>query len=194
MVTLGVTFRLMTRARGPIGGARTAWWAYATASSAFVLRSRFGTVVTLSLRSEFSGSPAPEAITARTPRNTGGTATPTASWLRWRCHYPQAVFPYPRLREERARRTRDDPEFELLDGDRYWQIAADYAKAAPDDILIRVTARNAGPEPAELHILPTLWFRNRWSWKNTVAKPVVVRDASNGTECVAIAEEVMLGA
>jgi hypothetical protein len=109
------------------------------------------------------------------------------------------VFPYARLREGSARRTRDDPEFELLDtgifdGDRYWQIAADYAKAAPDDILIRVTARNAGPEPAELHILPTLWFRNRWSWKNTVAKPVVVRDASNGTECVAIAEEVMLGA
>jgi hypothetical protein len=131
----GVTFRLMTRARGPTGGARTAWRPYATASSAFVLRSRFGTVATLSLRSEFSGSPAPEAITARTPRNTGGTATPTASWLRWRCHYPQAVFPYPRLREQRARRTRDDPEFELLDGDRYWQIAADYAKAAPDDIL-----------------------------------------------------------
>ena len=69
-------------------------------------------------------------------------ATPTASWLRWRYHYPQAEFPYVRLREENARRTRDDPEFELLDtgifdGDRYWQITADYAKAAPDDILIQ---------------------------------------------------------
>ncbi len=68
----------------------------------------------------------------------------------------------------------DDPEFELLDagifdGDRYWQIMADYAKAAPDGILIRITARNAGPEPAELHILPTLWFRNRSSWEDAVA-------------------------
>ena len=68
----------------------------------------------------------------------------------------------------------DDPGFELLeagifDGDRYWQIMTDYAKAAPDGILIRVTARNAGPEPAELHILPTLWFRNRSSWEDAVA-------------------------
>ena len=125
-------------------------------------------------------------------------ATPTASWLSWRYHYPQAEFPYARLREENARRTRDDPEFELLDtgifdGDRYWQITADYAKAAPDNVLIRIVARNAGPEPAELHILPTLWFRNRWSWEDGVAKPVI-RDASNGTNAVAIAEDEMLGA
>jgi hypothetical protein len=125
-------------------------------------------------------------------------ATPTASWLRWRYHYPQAEFPYARLREENARRTRDQPEFELLDtgvfdGDRYWQITADYAKAAPDDVLIRIAARNAGPEPAELHILPTLWFRNRWSWEDGVAKPVI-RDTSDGTDSVAIAEEEMLGA
>jgi hypothetical protein len=70
-------------------------------------------------------------------------ATPTASWLRWRYHYPQAEFPYARLREENARRTGDDPEFELLDtgifeGDRYWQITADYANAAPGDVLTRV--------------------------------------------------------
>ena len=125
-------------------------------------------------------------------------ATPTASWLRWRYHYPQAEFPYARLREENARRTREEPEFELLDtgvfdGDRYWQITADYAKAAPDDILIRIAARNAGPEPAELHILPTLWFRNRWSWEDGVSKPVI-RDASSETDTVAIAEDEMLGA
>jgi hypothetical protein len=125
-------------------------------------------------------------------------ATPTASWLRWRYHYPQAEFPYARLREENAHRTRDDPEFELLDtgifdGDRYWQITADYAKAAPDDILIRVTAHNTGPEPAELHILPTLWFRNRWSWDDGVAKPVI-RDASDGANAIAIAEDDELGA
>ena len=106
-------------------------------------------------------------------------ATPTASWLSWRYHYPQAEFPYARLREENARRTRDDREFELLDtgifeGDRYWQITADYAKAAPDDVLVRIAARNAGPEAAKLHILPTLWFRNRWSWQDGVAKPCFV--------------------
>ena len=105
-------------------------------------------------------------------------ATPTASWLSWRYHYPQAEFPYARLREENARRTRDDPEFELLDtgifdGDRYWQITADYAKAAPDDICIRIAARNMGPEPAELHLLPTLWFRNRWSWDDDAPKPEI---------------------
>jgi Glycosyl hydrolase family 63 C-terminal domain len=125
-------------------------------------------------------------------------ATPTASWLSWRYHYPQAEFPYARLREENARRTRDEPEFELLDtgifdGDRYWEIMADYAKTVTDDICIRIAARNAGPEDAELHILPTLWFRNRWSWGDGVAKPVL-RDASNGTDSLVIAEDDMLGA
>ena len=125
-------------------------------------------------------------------------ATPTASWLSWRYHYPQAEFPYERLRQENASRTRDEPEFELLDtgvfeGDRYWQITADYAKAAPDDVLIRIIARNMGPEPADLHLLPTLWFRNRWSWEDGVPKPVI-RDASNETGSLVIAEDERLGA
>ena len=124
-------------------------------------------------------------------------ATPTYSWLRWRYHYPQAEFPYERLRQENAKRTRGQPEFELLDtgvfdGDRYWQITADYAKAAPDDVLIRITARNVGPEAAEFHILPTLWFRNRWSWEDGVSKPVL-RDASDATGSVVIAEDETLG-
>jgi len=125
-------------------------------------------------------------------------ATPTYSWMRWRYHYPQAEFPYARLRQENANRSRDQPEFELLDTDvfdqdRYWQITADYAKAAPDDVLIRITARNAGPEPAELHILPTLWFRNRWSWDDSVPKPVI-HDVSSETGSAAIAEDERLGA
>jgi hypothetical protein len=125
-------------------------------------------------------------------------ATPTYSWLRWRYHYPQAEFPYERLRLESAKRTRNQPEFELLDtgvfdGDRYWEITADYAKAAPDDVLIRITARNTGPEPAEIHILPTLWFRNVWSWQDGVPKPVI-RDASNETGSAVIAEDDKLGA
>src|SRR5271168_4063771 len=125
-------------------------------------------------------------------------ATPTASWLRWRYHYPQAEFPYERLRQENANLTREQPEFELLDtgafdGDRYWQITAEYAKAASDDVLIRIAARNAGPDPAELHILPTLWFRNRWSWDDGVPKPAI-REVSNETGSVVIAEDAKLGA
>ena len=96
------------------------------------------------------------------------------------------------------RSAHEQPEFEVLDtgafdDDRYWQITAEYAKAAPDDVLIRVLARNAGPESAELHILPTLWFRNRWSWEDGVPKPVL-RDVSNETGSVVIAEDEKLGA
>jgi hypothetical protein len=96
-------------------------------------------------------------------------ALPTGSWLRWRYHYPQAEFPYARLREENARRGRDEPEFELVDtgifdGDRYFAITADYAKAAPDAYALRITVRNAGPERSTLHVLPHLWLRNMWSW------------------------------
>src|SRR5437667_6780232 len=99
-------------------------------------------------------------------------STPTHSWLRWRYMYPQAEFPYARLVEENGRRGRDDPEFELLDtgvfqDDRYFDVFAEYAKAGTDDILIRITAINRGPDAATLHLLPTLWFRNTWSWGRT---------------------------
>jgi hypothetical protein len=103
-------------------------------------------------------------------------STPTHSWMRWRYVYPQAEFPYADLVAENGRRGRDRPEYELLDAgafdeDRYWDITVDYAKAAPDDICIRMRIRNAGPEPAVLHALPTLWFRNRWSWSDRVTRP-----------------------
>jgi hypothetical protein len=96
-------------------------------------------------------------------------ATPTASWLRWRYHYPQAEFPYRELREQNAARSKDDPEFELIDTgvfaeDRYFIITADYAKAAPDAYALRITVENPGPETARLHVLPHLWFRDLWSW------------------------------
>ncbi len=95
-------------------------------------------------------------------------AVPSAAWLRWRYHYPQAAFPYERLIEENGRRSRLEPEYELLDtgvfdDDRYWIVEVHYAKAEPDDILVRVVVRNRGPEAATLHVLPTLWFRNTWS-------------------------------
>ena len=96
-------------------------------------------------------------------------ATPTASYLKALYKYPQAEFPYARLVEENGRRGLNDPEFELVDTGifnegRYFDVVAEYAKRAPDDILIRVTVTNRGPDAAELHLLPTVWFRNTWSW------------------------------
>src|SRR5258708_9381304 len=95
--------------------------------------------------------------------------TPTHSFMKMLYKYPQAAFPYRQLVEENRAKGRDEPEFELLDtgifdGDRYFDIFIEYAKAAPDDILIRITAINRGLDAAQLHRLPTLWFRNMWSW------------------------------
>src|SRR5262249_55722727 len=96
-------------------------------------------------------------------------ATPTASYLKAQYRYPQAAFPYEKLLTENARRTKHDPEFELLDtgifdGNRFFDIIAEYAKAAPDDVLIKITVLNRGAESADIAVLPTLWFRNTWSW------------------------------
>lgn len=96
-------------------------------------------------------------------------ATPTYSYCKALYKYPQAEFPYSRLVTENARRGKLDPEFELadtglFDGGRYFDVQVEYAKASPDDLLIRITVSNRGPEPARLHLLPTLWARNTWSW------------------------------
>src|SRR5689334_17624123 len=98
-------------------------------------------------------------------------STPTHSYMRALYKYPQAEFPYARLVEENRRRSKDDPEFELLDtgifdGGRYWDVFVEYAKAARQDLVIRISAVNRGPEPATLHLLPTLWFRNTWCWED----------------------------
>ena len=99
-------------------------------------------------------------------------ATPTHSYLKFLYKYPQDEFPYARLVEENRRRGKDQPEFELLDtgifdADRYFDVFVEYAKAAPDDILMRVTVHNRGPDPAKLTLLPQLCFRNTWSWSGT---------------------------
>ncbi|MFD0579312.1 MGH1-like glycoside hydrolase domain-containing protein [Dactylosporangium darangshiense] len=103
-------------------------------------------------------------------------ATPSHSWMRWRYHYPQRAFPYERLVSENRRRGREEPEFELLDtgvfdDDRFWIVEADYAKADPNDVRVRLRVTNAGPEAATLHMLPTMWFRNTWSWEQGSARP-----------------------
>ncbi|HEV8674408.1 MAG TPA: glucosidase [Methylomirabilota bacterium] len=95
--------------------------------------------------------------------------TPCHSYMRYLYKYPQAAFPYEALVVENARRDRRQPEYELLDtgvfdGERYFDVVVEYAKAAPEDILMRISAVNRGPEPASLDLLPMLWFRNTWAW------------------------------
>ena len=111
--------------------------------------------------------------------------TPTHSYMRYLYKYPQAAFPYEHLLQENRRRGRQDFEFELLDTgvfdeDRYFDVFVEYAKADPEDVLIRVTAHNRGPEAATLHLLPTLWFRNTWSWPDGTAKPSLRAAEANG--------------
>ena len=103
-------------------------------------------------------------------------STPTHSYLRCQYKYPQRAFPYLDLVSANRSRGKQDLEYELLDTgifdeDRYFDVVVEYAKAGPDDILMLVTAYNRGPDMAALHLLPTLWFRNTWSWGDQVQKP-----------------------
>ena len=96
-------------------------------------------------------------------------ATPTHSYNKALYKYPQRAYPYAELVAENGRRGKDEPEYELIDTGvfdegRYFDVQVEYAKGAPEDVLIRLTVTNRGPEPASLHLLPTLWFRNMWSW------------------------------
>ncbi|HWT77638.1 MAG TPA: glucosidase, partial [Candidatus Methylomirabilis sp.] len=98
-------------------------------------------------------------------------STPSHSYMKYLYKYPQAAYPYSDLIENNRRRTRHEMEYELIDTgvfdqDRYFDVFVEYAKASPEDILIQITVCNRGPESAELHVLPTLWFRNDWaSWE-----------------------------
>jgi hypothetical protein len=103
-------------------------------------------------------------------------SVPSHVWNRWRYHYPQGPFPYQDLIDTNAARDRYQPEYELLDtgafdGDRYWITEVHYAKAGPDDLLMAIQVTNAGPEADTLHVLPTAWFRNTWSWGGDEPRP-----------------------
>src|SRR3974390_574747 len=103
-------------------------------------------------------------------------STPTHSYMKYLYKYPQGEFPYAVLVEENRRRGKDDPEYELIDTgvfdeDRYFDVVVEYAKASPEDLLIRVSATNRGPDAARLRLLPTIWFRNTWSWQPNTAEP-----------------------
>ncbi|MHB8629420.1 MAG: MGH1-like glycoside hydrolase domain-containing protein [Aggregatilineales bacterium] len=116
-------------------------------------------------------------------------STPTHSCMKMLYKYPQAAFPYGWLIEENRRRGRDVPEFELLDTgvfneNRYFDVFVEYAKAAPDDILIRISAVNRGPDSALLHLLPTLWFRNTWAWGRDDRRPGLTQSAAGKTPAI----------
>jgi hypothetical protein len=103
-------------------------------------------------------------------------STPTHSYMKYLYKYPQAPYPYAQLIEENRRRGRSDPEFELLDTgvfaeDRYFDVLVEYAKGDVEDILIKITATNRGPVSARLRLLPTIWFRNAWSWDGGAVRP-----------------------
>ena len=123
-------------------------------------------------------------------------STPTHSYMKYLYKYPQAAYPYADLVETNRRRSKNEMEYELLDtgvfkDDRYFDVFVEYAKDGPEDILVRITAANRGPEAAELHVLPTLWFRNDWSsWiaesSRAAKKPTLKQtDTAAGTSAVA---------
>ena len=112
-------------------------------------------------------------------------STPTHSYMKFLYKYPQRPFPYQHLVEENRRRGKQDWEYELLDtgifqNNRYFDVFVEYAKATHEDILIQVTAHNRGPDSAELHVLPTVWFRNTWSWTPHAYRPTLQREEDLG--------------
>ena len=107
-------------------------------------------------------------------------STPTHSYMKYLYKYPQAAFPYDDLVRTNRSRGRGEFEYELLDtgvfdNDRYFDVLVEYAKASPEDILVRITASNRGPEPAELHLLPTVWFSDHWSRNPNAGRPSMRR-------------------
>ena len=105
-------------------------------------------------------------------------STPTHSYMKYLYKYPQAAYPYEDLVKTNWQRTRHEQEYELIDTgvfdkDQYFDVFVEYAKASPEDLLIKISIYNRGPESALLHVLPTLWFRNTWSWSEKIPKPIL---------------------
>src|ERR1700756_2108287 len=111
-------------------------------------------------------------------------STPTHSYMKYLYKYPQKEYPYLDLVETNRRRSKEEFEYELLDtgifdDDRYFDVFVEYAKADPEDVLIKISVFNRGPKAAQIHLLPTLWYRNTWSWDKHEAKPAVRQAGAN---------------
>jgi Mannosylglycerate hydrolase MGH1-like glycoside hydrolase domain len=114
-------------------------------------------------------------------------STPTHSYMKYLYKYPQREYPYSNLVETNRRRSREEMEYELLDtgifdDDRYFDVFVEYAKGDPEDILVKISVHNRGPEAAQIHVLPTLWYRNTWSWEEPEAKPSLRKADGNSIE------------
>jgi hypothetical protein len=125
-------------------------------------------------------------------------STPTHSYMKYLYKYPQSAFPYDDLVATSKRRSRTEMEYELLDtgifeGDRYFDVFVEYAKNATEDILIQISVFNRGSEPATLHVLPTLWFRNTWAWWPDMQKPVLSEVAGRKGYAAIVASHAQLG-
>ncbi|HEU0236322.1 MAG TPA: hypothetical protein VFR14_07780 [Candidatus Limnocylindrales bacterium] len=125
-------------------------------------------------------------------------ALPSHAYLKALYRYPQRAFPYDQLVDENRRRGKGDPEFELRDSgvfdeDRYFDVLVEYAKADAEDIVVRLSVTNHGPEAAPLHLLPTLWFRNTWSWGRNPDRPAITAAGSVAGGRTVIAEHPRLG-
>jgi hypothetical protein len=126
-------------------------------------------------------------------------STPTHSYMKYLYKYPQKVFPYEDLVSTNRRRSRDEFEYELIDtgifnDDRYFDVLVEYAKESADDILIKITVCNRGPEAAHLSLLPTLWFRNTWSWGDaTQGRPMIRSEEETKNARIAATYNIQLG-
>ena len=169
--TPGPSSRTTTPGPGCTGGTRTAWPGSATRRRTGACRWRLWNGVDPILKERMFGLAGPQGNHGEDVKEYWWylDGTPTHSWNTWRYHYPQREFPYGDLVAENARRGKLEPEYELVDTgtfdeNRYWVVTVDYAKDGPRDLAMRITVENAGPDEATLHVLPTLWFRNTWSW------------------------------
>ena len=123
---------------------------------------------------------------------------PSHAYMKCLYKYPQAAYPYDRVRVENGRRSRRDPEYELVDtgifdDSRYFDVLVEYAKLQPEDLLIRIDISNRGPEAAAIQVLPTLWFRNTWSWGRDPRRPSISVGKKTGTLCTLLAKHYELG-
>ena len=125
-------------------------------------------------------------------------STPTHSYMKYLYKYPQFEFPYRDLVETNRRRSRQDLEYELLDtgvfnDDRYFDVFVEYAKEGPENIAIRITVFNRGPEPASVDVIPTLWFRNTWSWRTGASRPLLQKTPPGASNNIIFASHPELG-
>ena len=202
----GTSLRTITPARAPTGGARTASPAFPTTSSSCCFSLALWNGKDPILKERLFGLTNSEGNHGEDVKEYYFylDSTPTHSYMKYLYKYPQAAYPYADLLATNGRRTRNDMEYELLDtgvfnDNRYFDVFVEYAKGGADDILVRITAANRGPDAADLHLLPTLWFRNDWSkWiadsNRASEKPTLKKtDAPAGATAVAAAH-AQLGA